>query len=132
MKRGKPLKKTSPSPRRKEELKADGLWSECVKVRDNFTCQWPGCPALGAELNSCHVFTRSIKHMRHLLANGICLCEYCHDWSHLNVKAFRDWLMGWMGKKRFEALKLSAGITQKPDYAMSIVALKAWLKENKS
>lgn len=118
----------SVSPKKGLERKADRLWSQAIKARDKGRCQKCGKPGTDPH----HIFTRSIKHLRHDLRNGVTLCKGCHVFgptsAHKGPEAFRDWLLSWMGEREFTKLKLSANTPSKPDYQMAILELEAYLK----
>ncbi len=124
------LSAISKSPRRRLVYlqEADRLWSLAVRMRDKFTCQ--RCGRLGNQPH--HIFSRAIRHLRHDLGNGICLCAGCHtlgtESAHKGPEAFRDWLIRFKGQAWFVALKQHAAMIQKPDYSMRILELKAILK----
>ncbi len=112
--------------------KADKLWGEAVRLRDKHTCQ--RCGKLGT--NPHHIFTRSIKHMRHDLSNGVTLCPGCHtlrpDSAHKGPEHFRDWLIKYKGEASLKSLKDWSLITAKPDYNASILYLQQYIKERGS
>jgi hypothetical protein len=113
-------------------IKADNLWKKAIRIRDKGICQ----KCLKKGNNPHHIFTRSIKHMRHYLENGILLCPYCHvfgnESAHKGPEAFRDFLIGYMGFDRYKALKQNSWLALKPDYEMSIIFLKDYLKGTKN
>ena len=56
------------------KITLDSLWSQAVKVRDHYKCQY--CRLTGTE--SHHLISRRHKIVRWRLENGICLCSSCH------------------------------------------------------
>lgn len=78
--------------------KADKLWSECVKIRDWYKCQY--CDKT-EYLNSHHLFTRARKSTRWVLNNGITLCSWHHTLSS-TFSAHQTWLefFEWLEKRK--------------------------------
>ena len=61
---------------------ADVAWRTAVFARDGYTCQHCGC-CRGGNLNAHHIKAWATHpELRHLAANGITLCEPCHDVVH--------------------------------------------------
>lgn len=61
-------------------------WRKAVYIRDNHTCQWPGCNNR-KRLNAHHIKTWSnYPGLRFLVDNGITLC-YLH---HKMIKGMED------------------------------------------
>jgi hypothetical protein len=120
----------SKSDRRSLERKADRLWSKAILERDKGTCRKCGRPGN----NPHHIFSRSIKHMRHDLDNGLCLCPACHTLgpqsAHKAPEFFRDWLIVEIGQRTFGKLKTSASMAYKPDYQAAILWLTDWLRNH--
>ena len=74
--------------------KADNLWSECVKINYNYSCQY--CWKKDW-LNSHHLFTRARKSTRWNIDNWIVLCQSHHTLSsefsaHQTWNEFFIWL----------------------------------------
>jgi hypothetical protein len=100
-------------PKRSKIIKdCDKLWSKVVRQRDGNECVIEGCHA-----DSCHahhVFSRKNISVRFDISNGISLCFKHHfHWAHTNYEEFRDFIIGWMGKKEFELLKAKSNLVQK-------------------
>lgn len=56
-------------------------WAKKIKDRDNFTCQI--CRKYGVPLNSHHLNSWDFFiDQRYILANGVTLCEGCHERFH--------------------------------------------------
>ena len=127
----KRLRRVSKSPRRKLELKADKLWSEAIRKRDKGICQ----VCLKPGNNPHHIVTRSVKHLRHDLSNGILLCAGCHSLglhsAHKRPESFRVWLIEkWFKSERtYDAFILHSNIPRKPDYQAAILGLEYYFKE---
>jgi hypothetical protein len=73
---------------------ADQLWSLAVKDDWGHKCAMCG---RGSGLNSHHLIPRQHMATRHDLANGICLCNHCHQFDgdrspHQNAAGFVLWL----------------------------------------
>ena len=130
MKRSR-LRRVSTSPRRKLERKADKLWSAAIRKRDKGICQV--CLKPGNQPH--HIVTRSVKHMRHDIDNGVLLCAGCHTLglhsAHKRPESFRAWLIKHCFKSQegFDAFMRVSNIPRKPDYAMAVLGLEACLKE---
>lgn len=113
-------------PSKKQLLKqADLLWSGIIKTRANGICQ--KCGRKGHQAH--HIFGRRHYHVRHNIDNGIFLCAGCHtlhphESAHKAPEKFRDFLLIWMGEKKYEELKQKAYRVSKPDYALAILGLK--------
>ena len=54
--------------------KDDAQWS--LLVKSTGMCAFPNCP--GRSLQAHHVFRRSLKSVRLLVENGVCLCHQHH------------------------------------------------------
>lgn len=105
----KKAKKDNGKPNRtKISKELDKLWSVIVRNRDGNKCVIEGC-----KNDSCHahhIFSRKNHSTRWDVSNGISLCYFHHmRWAHVQYEEFRDFIIGWMGKKQFEALKDRAG-----------------------
>lgn len=105
LQRKTPLKRTGINRKRKSDLqkrkddpgstywrnKADALWSELIRSQGR-------CAKCGKEgrTEAHHLLTRSRKHLRHKLENGLELCMHCHKYgkesAHDDPVAFAQWL----------------------------------------
>lgn len=125
------LRRVSKSPRRQLEIRADKLWSEAIRKRDKGICQV--CLKPGNQPH--HIVTRSIKHMRHYLKNGVTLCPGCHvlglHSAHKRPESFREWLIKhWFkSQKDYDAFMFLSNLVRKPDYQAAILGLEAYLRE---
>ena len=125
------LRAMSKSPSAKLCKIADHLWAKVVKLEARGICQVTGCGRPATE--SHHVWTRSIRHLRHSTENGCALCFLHHvgalQSAHKDPEWFQGVLMGLMGLERYKALQRYAHMTFKPDYGQRIIELKQLLKE---
>jgi hypothetical protein len=90
--------------------KEDALWAEAVKIRDDYTCQYPSCGTYYPKgnrqgLHAHHIFGRSRMTTRHMVANGISLCFGHHMWAHSQVLDFHDWIRGFIGADEYDELR---------------------------
>ncbi len=73
--------------------KADSLWSQVVRRKNNGRCLYCGEPARDAH----HLISRAVKAFRHSLMNGVPLCYQHHRGNarasaHGGPLAFAEWL----------------------------------------
>ena len=62
----------------------DLLWSNVVRERDGWRCQWPLCArsrAGGAQIEAAHILSRRYKQTKWMTVNGIALCWLHHQWA---------------------------------------------------
>lgn len=71
------------------ERQNDDLWRKCIKERDHFQCQYPGCDYNGDDVEAHHIWGRANKGSRFLPDNGITLCPPDHKEAHEHPKTFR-------------------------------------------
>ena len=98
------------------ERKLDVAWSEAVKIRASYRCEYCGKKEY---LNSHHIFTRSRKATRWELENGCCLCVGCHTFSskfsaHKTGIQYTHWLEEKKGKKWVETLQRMSNEIYRP------------------
>ena len=84
---------------RASKVRLHNLWSEYVRKRDKFTCQW--CGKHEEPANAHHIVAKSICQNagRFEVENGMTLCVNCHmnkvPTMHDEYVSFRDkWLSG--------------------------------------
>lgn len=103
-------------PRRIRLTSKDRDWATKVKERAGWRCEKDGAyfgPRAGARLQAAHIFSRSIRSLRHDLDNGVSLCATHHFWAHHEPIEFAEWLREYLGKERYDALRLRAKQVQK-------------------
>jgi hypothetical protein len=89
--------------------KEDRLWSELVRERDGWACQYPTCgviypPGRRGGLDAHHIFGRGRGPTKYILANGVALCFGHHMWAHNNPLEFADMMRDRLGVEEFEEL----------------------------
>jgi hypothetical protein len=86
---------------------ADVLWSNLVRERDQFLCQFDAGNPHFAErqgLHAHHLFGRTGPG-RHMLANGISLCMGHHRYAHAHPLDFHDMIRDRMGHDEYDELR---------------------------
>lgn len=64
--------------------KADREWKEAVREKDQNICQ--RCGIYQQYIHTHHVATRKRRpDLKYVVSNGMCLCNSCHTWVHLNI-----------------------------------------------
>lgn len=76
--------------------KADRLWSERIRERNNGKCEVCGRPAT----NPHHIIGRKNLALRHDLRNGCLLCYQCHVGSKVSAHNDPLWFMDWVERER--------------------------------
>jgi len=104
----------------------DNLWSEIVKLRAGFRCEY--CGKL-KRLNSHHIRSRANQSTRWDLDNGICLCCGCHILNstfsaHKTPLEFVEWLVEYRSEDSINSLKRKGINTDKVDRDEKLVELK--------
>lgn len=65
-------------------------------------------------LQDCHIFSRSCMSTRWDLDNHICLTAGEHlFWAHKNPIEFTEWVKGFLGLEKYEALRVKAQTIKK-------------------
>lgn len=114
-------------PKRKALIKAcDKLWAEAIKKRDKGMCQV--CHKPGRQAH--HVYSRRYLNSRHEIINGVFLCCGCHLYfAHVEVEAFRDFIIKRMGQREYDRLKVRAMAKSYIDFEMKKIELNEYLKQ---
>lgn len=88
--------------RKNKIKKLDKLWAVLVIARDGGICQ--KCDKPGN--NPHHIFYRTKLGSKHLLENGITLCERHHvPWAHAYPIEFTEWVIGKIGVETFNVIQ---------------------------
>jgi predicted restriction endonuclease len=69
------------------------LWSQLIKARANFRCQWDpsGVTCQGA-VQAAHIIRRRASGVRTDLSNGRCLCVRHHTWLDQHEEEWAEWV----------------------------------------
>ena len=84
--------------------KADRIFS--AWIRSEGACEW--CGIRNDTLQCCHIFSRKYLVTRWEMDNAICMCAGCHFKSHAQPLEFAEFVKGYLGKKRYNALRRKA------------------------
>lgn len=92
--------------------RADRVFSNFIRIRDNWTCRYCGknFPDRGAGLHNSHFWGRSRWSTRFDSNNCIALCYSCHIWKFEKEKqgAYKDLMLNWLGEDGYELLRKKA------------------------
>jgi hypothetical protein len=106
----KPVKvrgKRKKSDRTKRIELLDTLFSEAIRLRDDFTCQ--KCGHQNKSAQTAHIWTRNNYSTRWDMENALCLCYMCHirgfHSAHREPAEFMEWVHQRMGDERWEELR---------------------------
>ena len=128
---GFPVKSRKKSERSALEASLDRIFSLYIRHRDKccHRCrrEWDI-----KKLYNHHIFTRAHRGTRWDEEACIAVCFSCHEFAHSFTEEFRDWVIGWMGQKEYDRLKVKAMGRVKfteSDLTMILFDLKKKLKE---
>lgn len=120
--------------------KADGLFSDFIRERDDYVCQ--RCKAEFerpcASFHCSHFHSRSKKSVRFDPDNAVGLCYKCHKHftkedayfgGPMKTKEHRSFFENRLGPERFDLLAIRANTPQKVDEKLIAIGLKAELQE---
>lgn len=93
-------KKKKKSDRERLKKQLDDLLS--IIIRSKGKCERCGKTS---PLNTAHIFSRRNLATRWDKDNVLCLCVGCHFWGHQNPILFTEFVMGKIGKEKYEELK---------------------------
>lgn len=93
----------------KKEIKAlDTLWSEAVKLRAKYRCEYCGAAGIKAGgntwLNSCHIVGRRFRGLRWDIENGMSLCYVHHHAYDSHLPQHEDIRKEVIGEDRIKRL----------------------------
>lgn len=91
---------------------ADRLWSDLVRERDGWACQYPTCgiifpPSQRGGLQAHHIFGRGrapAPRMKYMLENGVALCVQHHLLAHAHPLGFAEMMRTRLGAEAYEEL----------------------------
>lgn len=114
------MKANTPASRKQLKKKCDDLWGKIIRARGK-------CERCGKTtgLQAAHIISRNYGKTRHLLENGVCLCNGCHIfWAHKEPDEFVDWIRETRGDNTFYRLRRIANQDGKADYEKAYLILK--------
>ena len=90
--------------------KLDGAFSKCIRLRANWTCEFPGCGKFFPEgetggLDCSHVEGRRSRSVRWFPDNAFAMCKYHHRFLGENPLLHSELALRALGVKRFSELK---------------------------
>ena len=111
--------------------KADEVFSNYIRQRDNWTCQRCGKrykPPTKA-LHCSHFFGRGRESTRYDPDNCIALCYGCHSYfDGAGKEDYRNFKINQLGQAGFDALLIKSNTYKKKDRKMSLLIAKELLK----
>ena len=67
-------------------------WTQLVIMRDDFTCQYPGC-GQNHNLDAAHIISRRAnRDLALFVPNGVTLCRLHHDYLHRHPKEWGEFI----------------------------------------
>lgn len=104
-----PMTRT-PRPKKTERKRTikilDELWRQLIYLRDDKTCQFPGCGKTYVQAH--HIFSKNGRFLtRWDVDNGICLCAGHHtfrDSAHEHPARFHEFMRKRLGAKRYDRI----------------------------
>jgi len=107
----------------KQKKELDKLFSEVVRMRDNYTCQ--KCGTRNKHVQCAHIFSRSNLSVRYEPLNALTLCYYCHlNWCHRQPVEWTEWIQNYLGKDKWDTLVVYRNSKRKIDYKQKRSELK--------
>ena len=94
----------------------DKWFSDCVRHRDNHTCQ--NCGRQQGQIDCAHIYGRAKKSTRWSMDNAISLCRACHQFYTSHPVAFTDWLTNKWGEGHMDLLREKANAILKTNKAL--------------
>lgn len=115
--------------------KADMVFSQYIRTRDNWTCQRCGKqyqPPTKA-LHCSHYFGRGRENTRFDPENCDALCHGCHSyWGSSDKEGYRQFKIDQIGERGFQELTWRASMYKKKDRKMALIIAKQLMEELKT
>ena len=132
--KNKPRKRISSRSKSKKvawRSKADALWQQVIKLTWGGRCAMCGSPTDAAAGH--HLIRRAIYHLRHIPANGLWLCNHCHNQADKSPHAHPDAFWKWLAISHPEIMDWvdfnMSSEGSEPDYKEVCEVLRARIKE---
>lgn len=104
--------------------KADKLFSQYIHLREK--CEW--CGKGGETLQTAHIFSRGILHMRYEELNVFLLCAGCHLKAHHEPLKFAEFCKEALGEDVYQELMQMRDRPIKVDYQQVLESLQTKLQ----
>ncbi len=115
--------------------KTDRLWTEYMRKKYDYTCQFCGkqyTPDNCRNLGVSHFYGRARESTRFDIDNCILLCSIpCHHYLDTHKNEYREFMLKRLGKERYDLLEWTANMYKKRDDAAEEIRIKQLLKELK-
>jgi hypothetical protein len=98
--------------------KCDALWSEIVKIKANYKCEYTMKHKCSATLNSHHIYGRAAHSTRFDIDNGICVCYNAHKIAEQSPRVFYTWLESYRGTDKLDEIERKHNKLVKLDYGV--------------
>ena len=113
----------------------DRIFTKIVRIIFKYTCQKCGREYRPDEplgnLGVSHYYGRARENTRYDISNVSLLCNFpCHrSWEGEERLEYKEYMIKRLGQEGFDILTLKAHTYHKRDDKMTLIILKAWLKE---
>lgn len=110
---------------------ADSLFSKFIRfMRDGNRCQRCGADGRVSQLENSHFHGRRMESVRFDPENADALCRPCHAFFEARKSTdYHAWKLERLGSQRFGALEIRAATHQKKDRKMSMMIVRAMIRE---
>ncbi|MCJ7634854.1 hypothetical protein MUP77_21005 [Candidatus Bathyarchaeota archaeon] len=114
--------------------KTDRLWTQHIRIRDNYTCQRCGqvySPDNCGNLGVSHYWGRGHENVRFDDDNCVSLCTLpCHPlWAEEDRDEYKAFMIKRLGQTGYDLLEFRKEIRKKRDDAADLIILKHLLKQ---
>jgi hypothetical protein len=112
--------------------KCDALFSNYIRTRDKWQCQYCGKTPNKQGLHCSHYYSRARESTRFDPENAVALCFSCHNLIGHSSEyggVYKEFMIKRLGKKGFDLLTLRAYTPKKKDRKMTFLILKEMMKD---
>ena len=114
---------------KKIRKQCDSPWSEIIKIKAGYKCEYCGKGKPEVVLHSHHIFSRIYNTTRWLIENGVCLCAGHHKYfAHVKTQDFEKWCRT---KRDYDMINEIRRLKFKKDYQTMKIYLTQELKKLK-
>ena len=93
--------------------KYDAVFSELVRERADYACEYCGVTKETRQIECCHIFGRRNVAVRWHGMNAVALCHHHHRHFTENPLAFNSWLESTLGRGHLDLLREKANTIRK-------------------